>query len=317
MNKLRAYHTGLWVIRDRNFPKGSFSGKGWSITFAKDKSTYATIREGSEVIIRARSWKTAQQATNLILTAIILLTGDSMSDLTHRRPFAFAEDDKTIQEMPPEMVEFARGYSLCTPDIAVACKVAIDASKNRHYSYALTKFYLSCSIYSTPIIDLDPSHSGNLRLSPFYEDHVRFATSILLAYSAIEELNLHLKASPDNPSRLANGEWNPIVRTELENRLKKGGIDLSKAFLWTIRGSSRRIEKKRPARPLSKPKWTHGTVRDVNVNILDAISDASWLRSKVSAHGFNKLAPSLSPYDVANVQHLAGRLILETLGYWE
>ena len=316
MSRMNTYQTGLWVIRDSEFPKGPFIGKGWRLSFAKDRSPYPHIQNSSEVIVHAGTWKVAQQATNLIHASIILINGDSVMEFTDRKPFAYSADDDTIKQMPKNILDFAKGYSLFTPDIPLACKIATKASLYRHYCYALTKYYLSCRNYSTPFIDLDPFHSRNLRLSPFYDDHVLFATSIILAYSAIEEMDLHIKASEKKPSRLANGDWNPEVRDELKRRLELKGIDVSELFLWSLRGPKRRIDKKRPPRPHSRPRWSRGSIKDVDVDILDAVADASWLRSKVSAHGFSDLAPSLSPYDVANVQHLARRLILESLGFW-
>ena len=222
----------------------------------------------------------------------------------------------TLKEMPKEQLGVFRGYSLYTPEISLACKIAVKASYNRHYCYALTKYYLSCYLYSTPIVELDPHHSPNLRLSPFYDDHVRFAASIILAYSAIEELDLQIKAGEKKPSKLPTGEWNPEVKNDLERRLQQSRIDLSESFLWSQRGPSRRIDRRRAPRSRSKASWARGLVRDAQVDLIDAISDASWLRSKVSAHGFTDLASSLSPYDVANVQHVARRLLLESLGFW-
>jgi hypothetical protein len=46
-------------------------------------------------------------------------------------------------------------------------------------------------------------------------------------------------------------------------------------------------------------------VRDGHVAMIDAIAHADWLRDKVAAHAAKGLTPSLSPYDVVNVQHLA------------
>ena len=55
---------------------------------------------------------------------------------------------------------------------------------------------------------------------------------------------------------------------------------------------------------------------DIYVKLIDAIAYASWLRSSVSAHRISRLSKSLTVYDVANIQHLARRLLLETLGFW-
>jgi len=67
---------------------------------------------------------------------------------------------------------------------------------------------------------------------------------------------------------------------------------------------------------LQKAEWAGYKVRDVYLDIIEAIAYASWLRSKISAHRLSVLAKSLTICDVANVQQLARRLLLETLGFW-
>lgn len=300
MSNNNAFHTGFLVTKDPLFPKGPYKGRRWRISFRRDKRDTLAVRNSREVMIHTSSWKTAQQAVNLIHGALALVNADaSYSQLSGRRSFAYPESTDKLSDFPKDLLGFVKSDILWTPDIPLACKIAAKVSFSRRHSYALTKYSVSCSVFSTPIVDLDPSHSPNLRVSGFFEDHVRLATSIFLAYSAIEELDLHIKASEKNPSRNEKGEWNPVVRADLEQRLLEAGVDLDE-----------------PSKALSKPSWASGSVKDVEVSLVDALADANWLRSKVSAHGFSKLASSLSPYDVANVQHLARRLILETLGFW-
>lgn len=316
MPKLQTYRTGFWVHADTHSPRSQIRGKGWHLRLVKDRSSPPKVYDGREVIVCAASWKTAQQAVFLIYDALVLINGEPLTMFSRRRPIAYSETIRPSDGMSKELVEFARGFTLITPDVADACQLAAKASFNRHWCYALTKYYLSCDNYSTPIVDLDPENARNLRLSPFFDDHVCFAVSIMLAYSAIEELGLHIKASEAKPSRLPSGQWNPEVKQDLEDRLHKAGVDLTESFLWSVRGPSRRIDKRRPPRFEKLASWSRGQVRDSYIGIPDAIAGASWLRSKVATHGFNQLASSLSPYDVANVQHLARRLILECVGFW-
>ena len=54
------------------------------------------------------------------------------------------------------------------------------------------------------------------------------------------------------------------------------------------------------------------------VNIIDAINDTNWVRSKIAAHNIlenYKSARNLSVYDVNNAQNLAQRLILGSMGF--
>lgn len=314
----------MWFAEEPDYYNRRFNGRGWSILFLEGKhsdsgtNVNGEIYKNKEIVICAKHWKTAQQATNLIHSSLILELGDTMSGmLSTNHPVAFSEHDDTFSTFPERIVHNLREYHMSTPSLSRACLIAMKASQNKRSCYAISKYNLSCDIYSTAAIDLDPFHSENLKLSPFYEDHVLFATCITLAYSAIEELNLQIKADAKNPSKLSRGEWNPKVRSNLENRLIGSGIDIHELFLWSVRGTPRKIDKKRSPKVISRPYRTGMSVRDVEVRIIDAINDASWLRSKISAHGFGQLTPSLSPYDVANVQHLARRLILESLGFWK
>lgn len=131
----------------------------------------------------------------------------------------------------------------------------------------------------------------------------------------IEDLGLEIRASAKKPSRI-NGEWNPPVKQDLEERLIKAGVDLKENFLWTARGPKRKIETKRPIPPGTKSLWSDWIIRDTEIPIVDAIAYADWLRDKIASHSVKELTRVLSPYDVENVQHLARRLLLEILGFW-
>jgi hypothetical protein len=204
-------------------------------------------------------------------------------------------------------------------DFPLACRIAARVSYNLSLQYALAKYKLSSETASFGWIDLDPDHSETIPRWHRPEDHVRLATAIVLAYSVLEELALEVRASTKNPSSI-NGQWNPVVKRELEERLERVGIDLSYPAVWSVRGGKSRLEVERPQHLYATSKrtpWTRWDIRDRHVEVVDAIGHASFLRSKVSSH---RLKPSLvrmlSAYDVANVQHLARRLFLETLGYW-
>jgi hypothetical protein len=72
-----------------------------------------------------------------------------------------------------------------------------------------------------------------------------------------------------------------------------------------------------PRNPKKAP-WARWDVRDIQIDVVDAIAHVSWLRSKVSAHKSDPQSVRLlSVYDVSNAQRLARRLLLETLGFWK
>jgi hypothetical protein len=323
MTKIKQYKTGMWFAEEPEYYERKFNGRGWYIIFLEGKysdgSQYSDvgIHKNKEIVICAKHWKTAQQAANLIFSSLILDRGDTMNGiLDEQQPIVYSEQEKIPEDLPGHLFEFIKNYYMITPDLSTACLIAVKASQNKRFLYAISKYKLSCEIYSPALVDLDPFHSENLKLSPFFEDHVRFATSINLAYSAIEDMKLNIKASAKNPSKI-DGKWNPKVKIDIESRLLNSGININELFLWRVRGTSRKIEKERPPLSVSQPYRIGKTVRDVEVNIIDALNDASWLRNNASAHGFSHLTPSLSSYDVANVQHLTRRLILESLGLWK
>jgi hypothetical protein len=64
--------------------------------------------------------------------------------------------------------------------------------------------------------------------------------------------------------------------------------------------------------------WNRGDARDQLVDMADAIAHASWLRNCISSHYLKaENARALTAYDVANVQDLSRRILLETLGFWK
>ena len=323
MTETKRYRTGMWFAEEPDFYNQKFSGRGWDLIFLEGKhSNGGTFSDGvihhnKEIVICAKHWKTAQQASNLIFSSLILEIGDTMGGIMgDQQPIVYSEQEIFPENIPRYLVDNIENYHMNTPGLPTACLIALKASRNKRFSYAISKYKLSCDIFSTASVDLDPFHSKNLRLSPFVEDHIRFAASINLAYSALEDLKLQIKANAKNPSKTNDGKWNPKVKEDIERRLQEAGVDLNELFLWTVRGTSRKIDKERPPTAVSKPYRNSKTVRDIEVNIIDALNDASWLRNRTSAHGTSHLTPSLSPYDDANVQHLARRLILESLGYW-
>ena len=85
---------------------------------------------------------------------------------------------------------------------------------------------------------------------------------------------------------------------------------------WHLRDTPTIIERTRRPSIIRKTEWSGFKVRDSYIEIIDAIAYASWLRSRISSHRLSNLAKSLTIYDVANVQHLSRRLLLERLGFW-
>jgi hypothetical protein len=306
------FWTGFVTVGDEPYqPTPPFNGAGWQAALALQRKKPSTVHGGQEVVLYASSWASAQRALDLIHGYHLLLRGDP--DVFDFDLIAHNAQEPSWMDKDERDALVNKTYS--TSDFPLACAVAAKASRLRKWVYAVSKYKFSLSLYSVHHVDLEPWRSPHLRISSFPADHVTFSHAIVSAYSVLEDMGLQVGASRKNPSRI-NGRWNPVVKQNLEERLSKSGVDLGETLLWTARGPARRIEIRRPLPPGTKAPWSGWVVRDLEIEVVDAIAYAEWLRSCVASHGVKDLARVLSPYDVTNVQHLARRLFLECLGFW-
>ncbi|HEX5328768.1 hypothetical protein [Sulfuricurvum sp.] len=183
--------------------------------------------------------------------------------------------------------------------------------------YALEKYKLSLEQDSiTP-------HSGHPKYGQIFENessmhstHVKQLTSVILAYSVIEEIGCEIRASEKNP-RFIKGKWNPEVWDETINRLEKKGIAVDEKFVWIFRGDDTPIHKEFTDDFGVLANYNdENIVRDRELHIIEAIQFASYLRNFVAAHRFNEKSKYISPYDVYNVQMLARKLLMQSMGIW-
>jgi hypothetical protein len=309
---IKTFCTGLHTIADLhpNLPC-EFKGSGWMAILSNPRTGHSQSNS-KEIVIKAKSWETAQRAVELIHCCHLLQLG--CNDVFGIDVMAFNNEEPGWLEEPQRSRLSEISYGTC--DLDIACALAARASRHLSWHYAVTKFRFSVTHCSVPSVDLEPFRSPHLSVSPFPRDQVKFAHALVCAYSIIEDLGLEIRASKDSPSRIG-GDWNPTVKLDLEKRLEQAGVDYHQPILWIARGGRKRIiEHTRPIPKGTKPRWAVWTVRDREIPLVDAIAYASWLRSRVASHGFNDYLQALSPYDVINVQEIAQRLLLEVLGYW-
>jgi hypothetical protein len=312
MAKQERFWTGLITIGDEgDGVSHSLIGSGWKVKFEYQREKPSSVHDGREVVVYAKNWYSAQRTLDLIEGCHEVLLGNPPIFPMHLVAHNKTEPSWMNQD---ERQALSEG-NYCITGFPRACSIAKKATRRRKWIYAIAKYRFSTSLFAIHGADLEPFRSPNLPISQFPRDHITFSHAIISAYSAIEELGLEIRASSQRPSRI-NGQWNPIVKQELESRLQNAGVNLSETILWTMRGPKRRIEKKRPVPAKGKATWSAWTVRDSELHISDAIAYADWLRDCVASHSVKHLTRGLSPYDVVNVQHLARRLILESLGYW-
>jgi len=321
MGKLKTYYTRLISWDWSLYPSAPYKGKGWVVNFentlAIRRSSHVTYRnrkmKQKEVVIKAHNYNSAQNAFALINCAYTLSHAELLSEIH----FVIPKNKKEHKDIFSD--EFGRHYpdTIETSHFPLACIIAAKASNKISYKYALTKFRFASELHSVFRVDKDPScATEHLGITPFISNHVRYAYSIIASYSTIEEIGLEIRASATNPS-LIDGKWNPKVKNDLEKRLNKAGIDPKETFPWDLRGKPTRIEKSKQLPSKGRCSWAKGPyVRDCELEIIDAINVASYLRSKISSHKMNPLVTSLNSYDIENVRMLARRLLLGHLGFW-
>jgi hypothetical protein len=302
--------TGVAVLDPKFIESFPINGRGWTLelrtgTHWEVFSGHATDGGKSspcpEIAIDARSDQRANSAMSLVAAAVNVVQG---SDFI---PF----EANLIEEGSLTAEQIRRRAPIAVGGIPEACLLAARASWRRSRMYALARLHFSMVMFSTHLMDRHPDYA---RAWPKSDDplmHVRFAQAIVLAYGAIEELGLHIRASNARPS-MRNGVWNPPVLADLEAHLRRAGLNPYMPIMWEVRGRKTLLERERPTRLQRRAPWTSWPdVRDVSVALVDAIAHVSWLRSRVSAHAApHQLRSVLSPYDVANAQHVAREVIL-------
>lgn len=320
---MKRYDSGYYVTDYAFYSPPPFKGKAFHISF-EDMPDELEIRGKSYingkyypnklVVIHAKSRHRAQYANDLIRASSCAIDGN-LPLLGDRKTVETLDGDEKSnpEDLHSESLSI-RSHSM-SGGLPLACILAAKVSHRKAYQYALFKYLLSLELFSTNIMDLDPSHWRSAKfVFDSAEHHVHCAYSIVAAYSVLEDLGLEIRASTQSPSTIG-GKWNPKVKAELEIRLTKAGIDISDTFLWTMRDTPTKIEKTKAPEIKTKADWTYLKVRDREVQLIDAIAYVSWIRSKISAHKLNDLSASLNYYEVANVQYLARRLLLERLGF--
>lgn len=312
---MQKYYSNL-IILESNQKEGVFcKGRGWLINFESNPSSRIVTggKPAKEIVVYTQSADRAQHVVDMVLAAYCLYTGEL---LTFDPIPVFQNRAQTIDEVEEQLLA-GGGHSVGVYGLPVSCLIAAKASQKNVYQYAIFKNLLSCRTVPLGARSLDPQgdwEPGKV-ISALPEEHVFNANAITLGYSVLEELSFDIRASSEVPSKI-NGRWNPEVKKDLQERLANAGINLSEPILWHLRDTPTRIERVRKPPSLQKCEWAGYRVRDVYLDVIEAIAYTSWLRSKISAHRLSILAKSLTICDVANVQHLARRLLLEALGFW-
>jgi hypothetical protein len=306
------------------FPDFPYKTLSWSVELT---TTAASRRElvtyvvpgkskrsptGREIVVRANDRSDAERAAFLLQACTQILRGGAA--LWHFCGLT----DVPLEPLTKERAEAESGRTLFhSRDIPLACQMAVKAETDQRFVYAIANVWLSYRLFSIDPMDLDPGHTHvpSIPRPKHPAEQVGLANALLLAYKALEWLELDVRASRENPSTI-NGQWNPKVKDDLVDRLREAGVDLNEKFDWAVRGPITKLEEKHPPRAVYCSPWSYWLVRDVEVEVVDAIAHVEWLRDKLAAHRASlELLEGLGIYEVANAQYLARRLLLEALGF--
>jgi hypothetical protein len=302
---MRRYYTGLFPFSEEVRGRRKVcQGAGWRARIERSAPELSRrFCDPKEIVIYSGSFSRAQAALSLILDAFTVLNGGNWwSDDFVAIPADKAERAKCI----PNPRDMSR--SLSTATLWEACAVAALASRTKRLAYALALYRLSAYIHANQPMDLDPGNFPYEHRSSNLRDQVRFAYAIVTAYAVIETLGcaLHQEAFCD-------GKWVPDKRREIESRLTSLGVNLEETLVWHVRGSPTKLEAARTIPAVRSAPWFRHPIRDLEVNVVEAIAYLRWLRARAGAHDVTKMAYLLSIHDVANAQSLARRLLSSTI----
>ena len=270
-----------------------------------------------ELLIEAESEEIAENVLSLIHGGILLAYPEPSSTLNFIHLTEYKKkNDKLYNEKP------FFSYLKKIENVGFGCRVASIAIENKQLTYSIEKYIVSLELTSFTPKSADPMYGQvfeNYDIKHSY--HTRCAFAIVSAFSIIEELELEVRSSSNNPRFLNNqtGEWNPKVLNNIKERLIKSNIEENLTIDWIYRGEPTKIEKE--TKPLFgfDSKWMnyHKDVRDKTLTFPEAIHHASYLRNFIASHKFKELTQYISPYDVNNVQSLARQLIIRKMKMWD
>jgi hypothetical protein len=318
---------GEWHLATRDDPSfrhWSDATKEVSRFTSEEKVTRKRIRELSsrgnvrckEILVQAKDEDTASNVSSLIQTGTLLGYPEIFNG-----PKYYGAHEAT-QEIEELMIhQLFRDRFTFQENALWGCRVAVAAWPNQSLRYAIEKYRLSLELDSfTPHSASPRSGQAFLNHYPEYSYHVRAATALILGFSIVEELGLEIRSSEKAPrwNDVGKAVWNPIVRENVENRLKEKGVNLSDPVYWIYRGEPLQLEIEIKPQLGIPAEYADGViVRDRKLDIVEAIHNASYIRNFVVAHKYSELVSKLGPYDIHNIQLLARRLILSSLGLYK
>lgn len=319
--------TAKWSTRDIPDPsmRFAFSERGGisELSTASALTENGVRRKGQHVgrlLLLETDQTEADNIIQLVCAANVILEGFPVIKNPPTSGFELSDDEAereiTFKKLFRNDVLF-QWFTHCQT-LPVAVAIAAEAWQNKNLVYAIHKLAQSYETECVTPWSMHPrygqvfeKHTGS------FASHVGTSVAINLAYSAIEELDLGVKASRSEPRSIGKGTfvWNPIVLDEIKARLRIAGIDPERPIVWVARGDQSEVPVYEMLNQLSE--HSDGVeIRDRKVSLPDAINFSEFLRNTMTAHAFSSKTPRLGPYEVYNVQQVARFLILSKCNLW-
>ncbi|NCA92900.1 hypothetical protein EOM82_06610 [bacterium] len=187
----------------------------------------------------------------------------------------------------------------------IMTKKAINEQKDKN---AIFKYYIAKLIYSSDPMQLHPFNDPFIN-EYLLSERIKIANIIGDCYSVLEEINVQINASNNNPSTI-NNKWNEIVKNELCERLKKQHIDPLDSIPWLTRNGIIRPFKE-VVNTKTLCEWSDGKeICDFKINICDAILELSYIRSNKATHVLGDKVLLFSVYDAENAFSLSRYILM-------
>lgn len=270
----------------------------------------SNFHRANELIIYAENKDVAQNINNLVQGGRLL----GYPCLSRHPSF------EHIMDLEQDFIFYEKyKQSWICDNMIFACLVAKRAWENQNLIYCIEKYRFSLQLDSFSPHSASPRHGQVFSIADRgYSYHVTAGYAFLSAYSIIEELGLEIRSSSKKPRFLDNGEWNPVVKEDVIQRLSEIGISESDKITWLIRGNPSKLYNSIKPKLGINSKWSNGEeIHDQEMYIFDAIHYCSYIRNFFIAHKFDEVILHINPYDIHNVQMLTRRLILAKLELWK
>lgn len=294
--------------------KYRFSARGMSEATQASALELDLAGELGRLLILEEDESTTDNFIQLVCASNVVLEGFPDRGTPARYGFQL-DDDLNERETLFENVFRSDGFFqqfIWRETLPSAVALAAHAWGEKKLIYAIHKLAQSYETESVTPHSMHPRYGQAFeKHSDEFASHVRSSIAINLAYSAIEELGLTVRAS-DQKRRFLDGtkDWNPKVLKPFQKRLRESNIEQDATIDWITRGAATEIQAFAGIGEASDFS-DGGKIRDSKVSLPYAIQFCEYLRNMLTAHFFKEGTDRLGPYEVYNCQNVARFLLLK------